>query len=397
VAGATSLEDEGLIRIKMMTDLVAATAFAIWIYLLFGRGGFWLCRQSGDGEAGELSAWPSVAAVVPARNEADCIAESIGSLAQQNYPGKFSIVLVDDDSDDNTAAIASTAADQFPAFELVRSRGMAPGWTGKLWALRQGIEAACAAFPPPDYVLLTDADIVHSPDSVRSLVVRAERGGLVLTSLMVKLRCESFAERSHLPAFVYFFDMLYPFSWVNDRDRTTAGAAGGCLLVKSEALVRAGGMESIRGALIDDCALARRMKKVGPIWLGLTERVRSIRRYDWADVKRMIARSAYAQLNYSPLLLGAAMVGLALTFLAAPLLALLGGGFARVLGVATWALMAISFQPMLRFYRVSPLWGAALPAIAAAYMIYTLESAYRYWRGQGGFWKGRVQANVSHS
>jgi hypothetical protein len=167
--------------------------------------------------------------------------------------------------------------------------------------------------------------------------------------------------------------------------------------VKADALMRAGGIESIRGALIDDCALARRIKKVGPIWLGLTERVRSIRRYDWADVKRMIARSAYAQLNYSPLLLGAVTLGLALTFLAAPLLALFGGGLARVLGIATWALMAISFLPMLRFYRVSPLWGLALPAIAAAYMIYTLESAYRYWRGQGGIWKGRVQANASQS
>jgi hopene-associated glycosyltransferase HpnB len=386
-----------LIRIEMMTEFVAATAFAIWFYLLFGRGGFWLCRQSDDGEPGELSAWPSVAAVVPARNEADCIAESIGSLARQDYPGKFSIVLVDDDSDDDTAAIASTAAARFRGFELIRSRGMTSGWTGKLWALRQGIEAARGASPPPDYVLLTDADIVHSLDSVRSLVARAQRSGAVLTSLMAKLRCESFAERCHVPAFVYFFDMLYPFSWVNDRDRTTAGAAGGCMLVKSDALVQAGGIESIRGALIDDCALARQMKKVGPIWLGLTERVRSIRRYDWADVKRMIARSAYAQLNYSPPLLVAVMLGLALTFLAAPLLALFGGGLARVLGIATWALMAISFLPMLRFYRVSPLWGLALPAIAAAYMIYTLESAYRYWRGQGGIWKGRVQANASQS
>jgi len=381
----------------MITELTSATAFAIWIYLLFGRGWFWLCRPLDDGAPEALPAWPSVTAVVPARNEADCIAESIGSLARQDYPGKFSIVLVDDDSDDGTAAMATAAAAEFPAFELIRSRGMAPGWTGKLWALRQGIEAARAASPPPDYVLLTDADIVHSPDSVRSLVTRAERSGTVLTSLMAKLRCESFAERSHVPAFVYFFDMLYPFSWVNDRNRATAGAAGGCMLVKSDALVRAGSIESIRGALIDDCAMARQMKKVGPIWLGLTERVRSIRNYDWADVKRMIARSAYAQLNYSPLLLAAVTFGLALTFLAAPLLAVFGDGLTRVLGVATWVLMAITFQPMLRFYRVSPLWGLALPAIAAAYMIYTLESAYRYWRGQGGIWKGRVQANASHS
>jgi len=381
----------------MITELLAATAFAIWIYLLFGRGGFWLCRESDEGAPEAPAAWSSVAAVVPARNEADCIAASISSLARQDYPGRFSIVLVDDDSDDETSAVARAAAAEFRAFELIQSRGMAPGWTGKLWALRQGIEAARAASPPPDYVLLTDADIVHSPDSVRSLVARAARGDTVLTSLMAKLRCETLAERSHVPAFVFFFDMLYPFSWVNNPGRATAGAAGGCMLVKSDALAQAGGIESIRGALIDDCSLARRMKKVGPIWLGLTERVRSIRSYDWADVKRMIARSAYAQLNYSPLLLAAVTFGLALTFLAAPLLALIGHGLAPVLGVATWVLMAISFQPMLRFYRASPLWGVALPAIAAAYMIYTLESAYRYWRGQGGSWKGRVQANVSQS
>jgi hopene-associated glycosyltransferase HpnB len=281
------------------------------------------------------------------------------------------------------------------AFDLIQSRGVARGWTGKLWALRQGIEAAHAA-SAPDYLLLTDADIVHAPDSVRSLVARAERGRYVLTSLMAKLRCETFAEKSHVPAFVFFFDMLYPFSRVNNPRRATAGAAGGCMLVKADALMQAGGVESICGALIDDCSLARRMKAVGPIWLGLTERVRSVRRYDWTNVKRMIARCAYAQLNYSPLLLGAVMLGLALTFLAGPLLALFGDGAVWPLGALTWLLMALAFQPMLRFYRVSPLWGVALPAIALAYMIYTLESAYRHWRGQGGTWKGRVQANASH-
>src|SRR5581483_3434523 len=195
--------------------------------------------------------------VIPARNEADCIAESIGSLVRQDYPGSFSIVLVDDDSNDDTAAIARQAAEGFDAFDVVRSRGMAPGWTGKLWALRQGIDAARQASPPPDYLLLTDADIVHTPDSVRSLVARAEGGGYVLTSLMAKLRCKSLAERSHVPAFVFFFDMLYPFAWVNDRQSGTAAAAGGCMLVKPDALEQAGGMESIRAALIDDCSLAR--------------------------------------------------------------------------------------------------------------------------------------------
>jgi hopene-associated glycosyltransferase HpnB len=281
---------------------------------------------------------------------------------------------------------------------LISSRGLAAGWTGKLWAVRQGIEAANNAPEPPDYLLLTDADIVHTTDSVRALVTRAETGRYVLTSLMARLRCDSSWERSHVPAFVFFFQMLYPFAWVNDARNATSGAAGGCMLVRAEALKQAGGVESIRDALIDDCSLAEKMKAVGPIWLGLTDRVLSIRRYDdFDEVRKMISRSAYAQLKYSPLLLAGVTLGMALTFLAGPLLALFGDGIPRILGLLTWALMAVSFQPMLRFYRLSPFWGLVLPAIAVAYMLYTLDSAYRYMRGQGGNWKGRVQANVSGS
>jgi hopene-associated glycosyltransferase HpnB len=220
----------------------------------------------------------------------------------------------------------------------------------------------------------------------------------VLTSLMAKLRCESLPERSHVPAFVLFFDMLFPFAWVNDPRRATAAAAGGCMLARSDALQAIGGIDSIRDALIDDCALAKRMKTRGPIWLGLTERVRSIRRYDtWTDVRRMISRSAYAQLNYSPLLLAGATLGMALTFVAAPLLALFGDGAARICGAVAYALMVLAFQPMLRFYRLSPLWGLALPAIALAYMAYTLDSAWQHARGRGGNWKGRAQASALRS
>jgi hopene-associated glycosyltransferase HpnB len=322
-------------------------------------------------------------------------------LERQDYPGPFSIVLVDDDSEDATAELARGAASRLGSdrnFTLVSSRGLASGWTGKLWAVRQGVEAANNAAEPPDYLLLTDADIVHTPDSVQALVARAEHGKYVLTSLMARLRCESGWERSHVPAFVYFFQMLYPFAWVNDPRNATSGAAGGCMLVRADALKRAGGIESIRDALIDDCSLAEKMKAVGPIWLGLTNRVLSIRRYDdFDEVRKMISRSAYAQLKYSPLLLAGVTLGMALTFLAGPLLALFGDGTACILGLLTWVLMAVSFQPMLRFYRMSPLWGLALPAIAVAYMLYTLDSAYRYMRGQGGSWKGRVQANVSGS
>ncbi len=218
----------------------------------------------------------------------------------------------------------------------------------------------------------------------------------MLTSLMVKLRCESFAERAAIPAFIFFFQMLYPFSWVNRPHSAVAAAAGGCMLVRADALRKAGGIEVIRGALIDDCALAKALKAHGPIWLGLTERVHSIRPYPaFADIRRMVARSAYAQLRYSPLLLLATVAGMVLTYLLPPLLAIFGSGAARILALAAWLLMAIAFQPTLRFYRLSPLWGIALPAIALQYMLFTLDSAYQYMRGRGGSWKGRVQANVS--
>jgi hopene-associated glycosyltransferase HpnB len=236
---------------------------------------------------------------------------------------------------------------------------------------------------------------VQAPDTVSWLVAHAAENGYVLTSLMAKLRCESLAERSHVPAFIYFFEMLYPFAWVRRREAVTAAAAGGCVLLKRDALRAAGGIESIRNALIDDCSLAKRLKAVGSIWLGLTERVRSIRPYDTlADVRQMIARSAYAQLNFSPLWLVGTLLGLALTFLAGPLLAIFAHGLARWTGLAVWAAMALSFVPTLRFYKLSPLWAIALPAIAALYALYTLDSAWRHWRRRGGQWKGRVHVNA---
>src|SRR5262249_7382272 len=219
---------------------------------------------------------------------------------------------------------------------------------------------------------------------------------LVLTSLMVRLHCESFAERAAIPAFIFFFQMLYPFSCVNRPQSAVAAAAGGCMLIRADALRKAGGIEAVRAALIDDCALAKALKAHGPIWLGLTERVRSVRRYGaLADIRRMVARSAYAQLRYSPLLLLATMAGMALTYLVPPLVAMFGCGAARWIGVGAWALMFVAFQPTLRFYRLSPLWGLALPVIALQYMLFTLDSAHQYVRGQGGSWKGRGQGDVS--
>jgi hopene-associated glycosyltransferase HpnB len=390
--GAGQRQSGGFTRVIV----IALMALAIWLYLVLARGAFWRCSERDDWAAAEPSAWPPIAAVVPARNEADCIGESIASLLAQDYQGPWTVILVDDDSSDGTADIAGRVAHRDEHLRVVRGRGLPAGWTGKLWAIKQGIDAAAALPQPPAYVLLTDADIVHAPDSVSRLVAHAERNALVLTSLMVKLHCESFAERLAIPAFVFFFQMLYPFVWVNRRHSSLAAAAGGCMLVRPDVLRKAGGIEAIRAALIDDCALAKALKAHGPIWLGLTERVRSIRRYPAvADIRRMVVRSAYAQLSYSPLVLAGTVAAMALTYLAPPLVAIFGSGTARVIAVAAWGLMFVAFQPTLRLYRLSPVWGLALPAIALEYIVFTLDSARQYMRGQGGSWKGRLQANVS--
>jgi hopene-associated glycosyltransferase HpnB len=346
--------------------------------------------------------WPAVAAVIPARDEADVVAESLGSLLRQDYRGPFTIVVVDDQSRDATADAARACAARHGAahrLTVLPGRKLPAGWSGKIFAVKQGIEhVESRAKDPPAYLLLTDADIFFAPDALTTLVARAQARNLVLTSLMAKLRCESWAERAFIPAFIFFFQMLYPFAWVNRRQSATAAAAGGCMLVRRDALVAIGGIEKIRGALIDDCTLGRALKAVGPIWLCLTERAHSLRAYPRvSDVRRMVTRSAYDQLRYSPALLVGTISGLALTFLAPPLLAVLGSGVAQALGLAAWALMAIAFQPILRFYAVSPLWGVALPAIAAFYLAFTLDSAYQHLRGRGGLWKGRVQADLSET
>ena len=326
------------------------------------------------------------------------IAKSLGSLLDLDYPGSFNVILVDDQSTDDTVATAKAVADaqRHRRLTVLSGRSLPEGWTGKIWAMKQGTGHAQNLTEPPRYLLFTDADIAFATDALRRLVARAEADGLVLTSLMAKLRCESFAERGLIPAFVFFFQMLYPFKWVNRPDRQTAAAAGGCMLVQLEALRSAGGFASIRSSLIDDCALAGILKPVGPIWLGLTERVHSLRPYaQMGDVAQMVSRSAYEQLGRSPILLVGTLAGMALTYVAPPVLALAASGLAQAIGAATWILMALAFQPLLRLYRVSPLWGILLPAIASAYMVFTLHSAHQHAFGRGGHWKGRMQANVS--
>jgi hopene-associated glycosyltransferase HpnB len=343
--------------------------------------------------------WPAITAVVPARDEADVIARSVGSLLAQDYPGHFRVILVDDQSSDGTGDVAREAAKALGVDDRLIVMGGEPlpaGWTGKLWAVSQGV--ARAEEDAPDYLLLTDADIGHTRDNLRQLAARAEGGGYVMVSLMAKLSCANNAERFLIPAFVYFFEMLYPFAQVNRPASKVAAAAGGCMLVKREALAAAGGIASIRHEIIDDCALGRRMKAQGPIWLGLTERATSLRPYEDVDeIGRMVSRSAYAQLGYSVLVLAGVLAGMILTYVAPPVAAVVGTGWLRACGAAAWVLMAISFLPMARFYRVSPLWGVALPLIGATYTMFTLQSAIQVWRGRGGMWKGRAQAQAGRT
>jgi hopene-associated glycosyltransferase HpnB len=358
----------------------------VWLYLLFGRGMFWMTRERDDRDAPLPDVWPGVVAIVPARDEADVIARSIGSLVAQDYKGSFKIVLVDDQSNDGTADTARALnGDRLTAMTGVPRPA---GWTGKLWAVKQGIEAAGT----PDYLWLTDADIAHTANNLSKLVARAEAGKLVLTTLMAKLHCGNAAERLLIPAFVFFFDMLYPFARVNDPRNKTAAAAGGCMLIRREALERAGGIGAIKGEIIDDCAMGRLMKAQGPVWLGLTDRCVSLRPYSFGDIRKMVSRSAYAQLGYSPLRLVGTVIGMILVYVAVPFVAVFAQGPAQLAALAAWAAMVIAFAPMLRFYRLSPIVGLAMPLIGLLYGLFTLDSAIQHWRGRGGMWKGRAQA-----
>jgi hopene-associated glycosyltransferase HpnB len=376
--------------------IIAGLTLVIWLYFILFHGWFWLARERDNRDEPLLavSDWPSLVVVIPARDEAVMLPQSLSSLLEQDYRGRLSIIVVDDESSDGTAEITRSLAESASRkVEVLRGKPLPPSWTGKVWAMHQGIAHAETAKHAPDYLLLTDADIEYAADAVTRLVARAKASGTVLTSLMVKLNCESLAERALIPAFVFFFQMLYPFAWVNRSGTKTAAAAGGCMLVEHRALARAGGIARICGALIDDCALAWLMKREGPIWLGLSLDVRSLRSYPQLDDLRcMIARSAYAQLRYSPSLLALTIVGMALTFLTPPVLAIFASYPANAVAAVAWALMALAFLPILGFFAVSLFWAAALPLIALAYLAFTLDSAWQYWQGKGGSWKGRSQA-----
>ncbi len=370
----------------MFLTPTGAACLAIWLYLVLARGGFWRMRPDVPGAKLRAPA-PSVTAVVPARNEADVVGRALGSLAAQNYPGDFRILLVDDASQDGTAAIARQAA---PQLHLVTARLLPPGWTGKMWAVAEGVSAAAG-----DYLLLTDADIVHPPGHLAELVALSQQGDYDLVSYMVRLPCQTLAEQALIPAFVFFFFLLYPPAWIRDPRRRTAGAAGGCILIRRTALERIGGIERIRGELIDDCALARAVKQSGGrVWLGLSPIAASIRHYQtFSEIGSMISRTAFTQLGHSAVVLIATVAGLALVYLAPPLLTLAApAGPASGMGAAAWLLMTLSYWPSLRYANRPWYWAPLLPVIALFYLGATLHSAVQHWRGRGGLWKGRTQS-----
>lgn len=390
--------------------VAACVSLAVWLWLTFGQGMFWRTDNRLPPRHAPAH-WPSVAIIVPARDEASVLPRSLPSLLAQDYPGEAEVILVDDGSSDGTAALARRLAEAHPGLPLtVLSPGDPdPGWTGKLWALRHGITHAVTptavrsdpSAQPPAYLLLTDADIAHEPDSLRELVAAATTAGLDLVSQMARLRAVSAWERLIVPAFVYFFAQLYPFRWINHPTARTAAAAGGCVLLRTEAAVRAGVPDSIRQAVIDDVSLARAVQRAGGrIWLGLAERVDSVRPYDsLADLWRMVSRSAYAQLRHQPALLAGTVAGLVLVYLVPPA-ALLGGLAAGRPAVAwagglAWLLMTATYLPMLRYYRQPPALAPLLPLTALLYLLMTVDSAVQHYRGRGASWKGRTYARPS--
>jgi hopene-associated glycosyltransferase HpnB len=383
---------------------IATLSLIIWIFLLLFWGQFWRADQRLELNNIDLSNYPSVCAIIPARNEADVLPISLKSLLNQDYSGQFSIILIDDQSTDKTAEVAQEIANhlnQSDRLNIISGQPLPVGWSGKLWAMEQGIQSTKNQNLTPDYFLFTDADIDHHSTNLKELVTKAEKENLALTSLMVLLRCDSFWEKFLIPAFVFFFQKLYPFPWVNNPQNKMAAAAGGCILLRRDRLEEMGSIPSLREALIDDCTLAQKIKGLSTpdnptaIWLGLTEKTKSLRPYDSLDtIWNMIARTAYTQLNYSPLLLLGTILGMSLVYLAAPVILLLGfylkSRNLMIMSSLTWVLMAIAYLPTLKLYKLSPLWSLSLPIIALFYNLMTIDSALRHWRGQGGGWKGRV-------
>ncbi|HTB94866.1 MAG TPA: glycosyltransferase [Candidatus Sulfotelmatobacter sp.] len=388
--------------VNLLALVLAILSLLIWVVLTFFRGAFWQVLAFDDDIAKQesLTRWPRVVAIVPARNEAEFIALTVESLVKQDYPGELRVVVVDDHSEDGTGELAREAAARAGASERVlvrRGATLQSGWTGKLLAMQQGVESA--GLQEPEYFWFTDADIEHAPDTLRRVVQRAEREKLDLVSLMALSQVNSLSEHLLIPPFLYFFLKLYPPSWIASAKGKTAGAAGGCVLLKREALDRMGGLAAIRGEVIDDCTMALAVKRTGGgLWMGLTRKSVSLRTYTtFTEIKDLIARTAFTQLGYSTLLLAGTLLGMFVTYLLPVILTFSAQPVVWRLGLAAWALMAITYLPTVRFYKLSPLWAAALPLAAAFYTYATWISAVRYWMGRGGQWKGRAQAPVKFS
>ena len=382
----------------MIINVLAYLALFIWLALLLFWGQFWLGVKLDSNERETLDNYPDVWVVIPARDEADVIAESLTSILQQDYPGFFSVALVDDNSSDDTAEIARETANKLEKKEqlhLISGKSLPSEWKGKLWALEQGINYAKQQ-KIPDYILLTDADIKHHSSNLKELITKAETEQLDLVSLMVLLRCQSFWEKLLIPAFVFFFQKLYPFKLANNPRSFIAAAAGGCIVVKTQALERIGGIASLKDALIDDCTLAKKVKTSGgKIWLGLTDKTVSLRPYEsLKSIWDLVARTAFDQLNYSWLLLIGTILGLALVYLVPPLAVIYGiiaqDNKTAIIGMVTIFLISLSYLPTVKLYQLSPWWSLSLSAIAFLYGLMTIDSAFKHLRGKGGFWKGRV-------
>ncbi len=377
-------------------------SLAIWIYLVCFRGQFWRTDQRLSTQFQSLDHFPTICVIIPARNEADLLPITLRSLLTQDYPGPLNVFLVDDHSTDRTAEISRETAETLGKshqLHILSAAPLPPGWTGKLWALEQGVQKAMTL--EPDYILLTDADIEHDRANLSQLVAKAIGDNRELVSLMVRLRCQSIWEKLLIPAFVFFFAKLYPFRWVNEPGNSIAGAAGGCSLIRREALTRIGGIQAIRQALIDDCALAEAIKSSGSrrIWLGLSDSTRSLRPYDSLEtIWTMVARTAFTQLNYSPLLLIGTVFGMSLIYLLPPVGAVFGGLAGQwsiaIPSLLAYLLMSLAYTPIVRFYRCPIGLAGCLPAIAFLYTLMTIDSARRHWQGKGGAWKGRVYEEI---
>jgi len=379
--------------------VLTAISFVSLLGLYFFRGGFWRADQKLSEQTEECNPWPAVTAVIPARNEAATIQRAVMSLLRQNYLGAFNIVVVDDGSVDQTARLAKEAAAERDIVTVISGQPLPEGWTGKLWALDQGLRIGFDQWPQTEYWLLTDADIEHDPSVLKRLVAKAESGKLDLVSLMVRLYCESFWERLLVPAFVFFFQKLYPFPFVNHPERSEAAAAGGCMLVRRSALAAVGGIASVRDNLIDDCALAMRISQQGPVWLGLASRTQSVRTYQGlSEIWAMVTRTAFTQLSYSRALLAATVISMSVIYCVPPLAVAYGIAFEQVwvagLGGGAWWLMTAMYWPTLRIYDLPLMRGFLLPVAAFLFILMTADSAWLHWKGKGGLWKGRSYGGV---